>query len=111
MSLRPTPKSTKKFALAFAGFAALAGLAAGPAQAEDLGNDAGFLAALDQAGITHRGASQAIAAGRAVCELMDNGLTPMDTVNAVLSTNPGFTPEHAARFAVTAASAYCPEHL
>lgn len=95
--------------LLLAGIAAAIGLAA-PAHA-DGGTDAGFLAALDQAGITHRGANQAIAAGRAVCELMDQGLSPMDTVNAVRSTNPGFTPEHAARFAVTAASAYCPEHL
>ncbi|MGH3634466.1 DUF732 domain-containing protein [Mycobacterium sp.] len=95
--------------LLLASIAAAIGLAV-PAHA-DGSSDAGFLASLDQAGITHRGASQAIAAGRAVCELMDNGLTPMDTVNAVRSTNPGFTPEHAARFAVSAASAYCPEHL
>lgn len=95
--------------LLLASIAAAIGLAA-PAQAES-GNDAGFLAALDQAGITTRGANQAIAAGRAVCQLMDQGLSPMDTVGAVQSTNPGFNPEHAARFAVAAASAYCPEHL
>lgn len=89
--------------------AAAIGLAA-PAHADNSA-DAGFLAALDQAGITHRGASQAIAAGKAVCQLMDQGVSPMDTVNAVRSTNPGFTPEHAARFALSAASAYCPEHL
>ncbi|MCV7231969.1 MULTISPECIES: DUF732 domain-containing protein [Mycobacterium] len=92
------------------GFATMVGLAA-PAHADETSGDAAFLAALDQQGITHRGASQAIAAGRAVCELMDGGLSPLDTVNAVRSTNPGFTPEHAARFAVTAASAYCPQHL
>jgi hypothetical protein len=89
---------------------AVAIVLAAPAQAYT-GDDASFLAALEQAGITHRGASQAIAAGRAVCELMDQGLTPMDTVNAVRSTNPGFTPEHAAKFAISAASAYCPQHL
>ena len=94
--------------LLLASIAAAIGLAA-PAHA-DAGDD-GFLAALQQAGITHRGAPEAIAAGRAVCQLMDQGLTPMDTVNAVRSTNPGFTPEHAARFAITAASAYCPQHL
>ena len=95
--------------LLLAGIAAAIGLAA-PAHA-DSSTDAGFLAALDQAGITHNGANQAIAAGRAVCQLMDQGLSPMDTVNAVRSTNPGFTPEHAVKFAVTAASAYCPQHL
>lgn len=92
--------------LLLASVAAGIGLAA-PAHADD----AGFLAALDQAGITHSGATQAIAAGRAVCQLMEQGLTPMDTVNAVQSTNPAFTPQHAARFAITAASAYCPQYL
>lgn len=99
-----------KLVIALAGAAAVVGLAA-PAHAEASGTDASFLAALDQQGITHRGANQAIAAGRSVCELMDQGLSPMDTVNAVHSTNPGFTMEHAARFAITAATAYCPEHL
>jgi hypothetical protein len=102
--------TASKFVLALAGAAAIIGLAA-PAHAEASGSDASFLAALDQAGITHRGANQAIAAGKSVCELMDGGLSPMDTVNAVHSTNPGFTTEHAARFAVAAATAYCPEHL
>ncbi|ORV13607.1 DUF732 domain-containing protein [Mycobacterium celatum] len=99
-----------KLVLALAGAAAVIGLAA-PAHAEASGTDASFLAALDQQGITHRGASQAIAAGKSVCQLMDEGLSPMDTVNAVRTTNPGFNVEHAARFAITAASAYCPEHL
>lgn len=93
------------------GMAAMVGLAA-PAHAHAEGNDAGFLAALDQQGISHSAAaSQTIAAGRAVCELMDGGLTPMDTVNAVRSTNPAMSPEQSARFAVTAASAFCPQHL
>ncbi|OBI47540.1 hypothetical protein A5707_18860 [Mycobacterium kyorinense] len=102
----------KRVVLLLASAAALVGLAA-PAYADESGggSDASFLAALNQHGISHRGAGQAIAAGRAVCELMDGGLTPMDTVNAVRTTNPGFTPQHAALFAVDAASAYCPEHL
>lgn len=90
--------------------AALIGLAV-PANAEPA-DDAAFLAAVDGAGIGHRsGASQTVAAGRAVCQLMDAGLTPVDTVVAVQSTNPGFTLEHAARFAVISANAYCPEHV
>ncbi|GFG74911.1 DUF732 domain-containing protein [Mycobacterium botniense] len=99
-----------KSLLVLASIAAAVGLAA-PAQAERSGNDAGFLAALEQAGLSHRGPDRAIAAGKAVCELMDNGLSPIDTVNAVRTTNPGFTVEHAAKFAGIAASAYCPEHL
>ncbi|SRX93938.1 hypothetical protein MSP7336_02185 [Mycobacterium shimoidei] len=89
--------------------AAMVGLAA-PAHAD--GNDAGFLAALDQQGISHSaGAGQTVLAGQAVCELMDRGLSPVDTVNAVRSTNPAMTVEQSARFAVTAASAFCPQHL
>lgn len=89
---------------------AMVGLAA-PAHADVTGDDAAFLAALDQAGLSHRGAGQAVAAGRAVCELMNSGLTPMDTVVAVQSTNPGFTLAHAAKFAAISAATFCPEHM
>lgn len=91
------------------GAAAAVGLAA-PAHA-DTPEDTSFLAALDEAGLAHRGAGQAVAAGRAVCDLMDSGLSPTDTIVAVQSTNPGFTLEHAAKFATISASTYCPEHL
>lgn len=94
-----------------AGVAAMIGLAA-PAYAEPLGDDATFLAQLDGAGLAHRGgAGQTVAAGKAVCQLMAAGLSPVDTVVAVQSTNPGFTLEHAARFALIAANAYCPEFV
>ncbi|OHV00359.1 DUF732 domain-containing protein [Mycobacterium talmoniae] len=89
---------------------ALVGLAA-PAHADESGSDAEFLGALSGAGLSHRGANQAIVAGHAVCKLMDAGLSPMDTVVAVQSTNPGFTTEHAAKFAVISATSYCPEHM
>lgn len=75
------------------------------------GGDAQFLSALSGAGLTHRGPAQAISAGLAVCQLMDAGLAPADTVVAVQSTNPGFTMQHAAQFAAIAAAAYCPQHL
>lgn len=93
-----------------AGAAAMIGFAA-PAQAEPAGTDADFLSALSAAGLSHGGPAKAVAAGRAVCQLMDSGLSPVDTVVAVQSTNPGFTLEHAARFAVVSASVYCPEHV
>lgn len=100
----------KRIALLAGIAAATIGLAA-PAFAEPA-DDAAFLAGLDGAGLGHRaGAGQTVAAGQAVCQLMDAGVTPVDTVIAVQSTNPGFTLEHAARFAVISANAYCPDHI
>jgi hypothetical protein len=95
-----------------AGIAVAVGLAA-PAHADtgDAGNDAIFLNALSGAGLSYRGPEQAVSAGRAVCQLMDGGLTPTDTVTAVQGTNPGFTMESAAQFAVISANAYCPQHV
>lgn len=100
----------KRIALVAGVTVALVGLAV-PASAEPT-EDAAFVAAVDGAGLAHRsGSNQTVAAGHAVCQLMDAGLTPVDTVVAVQSTNPGFTLEHAARFAVISANAYCPEHI
>ncbi|MGH3560406.1 MAG: DUF732 domain-containing protein [Mycobacterium sp.] len=96
--------------LLLVGITAMVGLAA-PAHADYAGSDAAFLAELSGAGLSHRGPDQAISAGRAVCQLMDAGLSPADTVVAVQQTNPGFTLEHAAQFAVISARAYCPEHI
>ncbi|WP_082948992.1 DUF732 domain-containing protein [Mycobacterium sp. 1274756.6] len=100
--------------LLLAGAAATMIVLAGPAHADPAAPDAGddgFLAALDQAGVHHSGPAQAIAAGHAVCRLMDGGLSPVDTVNAVRSTNPGFSVQQSAVFAGMAATAYCPQHL
>lgn len=92
--------------------AVIAGGLAAPAHADPTGADAAFLASLDSAGVSHSGgSSQTVAAGHAVCALMDGGFTPVDTVNAVRSTNPGFTMQYAVVFANLAAAAYCPEHL
>jgi hypothetical protein len=98
--------------LLLAGITAAIGLAA-PAYADNdgTGPDAAFLNALSGAGLTNSGPAQAVSAGRAVCQLMDAGLTPADTVTAVQTTNPGFTMEHAAQFAVISAGAYCPGHI
>lgn len=99
--------------LALAGITAMIGLAA-PAYADqaDSGSDAHFLSALSAAGLSHRGSDQAtVSAGRAVCQLMDAGLSPTDTVVAVQTTNPGFTIERAAQFAAISAGAFCPQHL
>jgi len=82
-----------------------------PAHAEPVGSDAAFLTALSGAGLSHRGSDQvAISAGHSVCQLMDAGLSPMDTVVAVQTTNPGFSLQRAAEFASIATRSYCPEH-
>lgn len=97
--------------LLLAGLSAMIGLAA-PAHAAPSGVDGQFLATLSGAGLSHTGSDQAtVSAGRAVCQLMDSGLSPMDTVVAIQATNPGFTVQKAGEFAAISAAHYCPEHL
>jgi hypothetical protein len=97
--------------LLLAGLSAMIGLAA-PALAAPTGVDGQFLATLTGAGLSHTGNDQAaVSAGRAVCQLMDAGLSPMDTVVAVQATNPGFTIQKAGEFAAISTAHYCPEHL
>lgn len=97
--------------LLLAGLGAMIGLAA-PAHAAPSGVDGQFLATLSGAGLSHSGNDQAtVSAGRAVCQLMAAGLTPMDTVVAVQTTNPGFTVQRAAEFSAISATHYCPEYL
>lgn len=93
-----------------AGVAATVILAA-PAHADGADGDTEFLAALSGAGLSHRGPDRAIAAGKAVCQLMDSGLSPMDTVAAVQYTNTGFTTTDAAKFATISATTYCADHI
>lgn len=97
--------------LLLAGITAMVGLAA-PAYADPAGSDAAFLTALSGAGLTHKGSDQvAISAGHSVCQLMDAGLTPMDTVVAVQTTNPGFSLERAGEFAAISVRNFCPAHM
>jgi len=99
--------------LALFGVAAMIGLAT-PAYADPDqggGDDAGFLAALRQAGITYSDPAQAIAAGKTVCTCLDNGLSGLELVHEVKVRNPGFDMEAASQFAVTSAKYYCPHHL
>ena len=95
-----------------AGFAAVLGVAT-PAQADtgNSGPDASFLAALTKAGITYQDPTAAIAVGKKACELMDQGNSQADVIKSVSSSNPGFTVDGAAQFAMIAASAYCPQHM
>jgi hypothetical protein len=70
-----------------------------------------FLASLRQAGITYSDANQAIAAGKAVCGLADNGESGLELLKDLKYTNPELTMDGAAQFAAIAASSYCPQHL
>ncbi|MBS4728216.1 DUF732 domain-containing protein [Mycobacterium sp. SM1] len=72
---------------------------------------AGFLAALNNAGITYRNPSQAVVAGQAVCGLMDNGVSGIEVIDDVKKANPAFSLDGAAKFAAIAANEFCPQHL
>lgn len=84
---------------------------AAPAYGEPEGDDAAFLAALNNTGITYSSPSQAIASAKAVCGLMSKGETGLQVVHDIRDQNPGMSLDAAAKFAAIASNAYCPEHL
>jgi hypothetical protein len=99
--------------LALLGVSAIIGLAS-PAYADPdpaPADDAGFLAALQQDGITYGSPAQAIGSAHAVCECLDNGESGLDLVHDVKTHNPGFTMDAASHFALLSAKYYCPHHL
>jgi Protein of unknown function (DUF732) len=93
-----------------ASFAAVIGLAV-PAHADPSGDDAAFLAALKQAGITYQDPDRAVAVGKKVCDLVDGGMAGADIVKNLQAYNPGFAGNGAAKFTAIAAEAYCPNSL
>jgi|SRR5271155_539987 len=105
-----------KLLLAMLGVSAMVGFAApaygdgDPPPAPD-GDDAGFLAALHQAGISYTNPAQVITSGRAVCTCLTNGESGLELVHDVKSHNPGFDLENASNFALISAKFYCPEQL
>ena len=96
--------------LALAGVFITIGLAA-PAYGEPEGDDAAFLAALENAGFTYSSPGQVITSAKAVCGMMSKGETGLQVVHDIKNENPGMTMDGAARFAALASNAYCPEHL
>jgi Protein of unknown function (DUF732) len=101
--------------IALLGVSAMIGFAA-PAYADPgadpaPADDAGFLAALDQDGITYSSPSSAIGTARAVCDCLDRGESGLDLVEDVKTHNPGFTMDAASHFALLSAKYYCPHHL
>lgn len=102
-----------KILLAILGVSALIGLAA-PASADPdpaPADDAGFLAALQQDGITYANPASAIASAHAVCDCLNNGESGLELVHDVKSHNPGFTMDAASEFSLLSAKYYCPHHL
>jgi hypothetical protein len=100
--------------LAVLGVSAMIGLAA-PAYAdpppEPDGDDAGFVAALHQAGFSFGSEASAVQAGRAVCSCLNNGESGLELVHDVKSHNPGMDMEMASNFALISAKYFCPHQL
>jgi Protein of unknown function (DUF732) len=99
--------------LAVLGVSAAIGLAA-PAYADPgdaSGDDAGFLAALQQVGIRYPSPAGAVGAGQAVCGCLNNGESGLELVHDVKTHNAGFTMEDASDFAMISAKFYCPQQL
>lgn len=100
--------------LALVGVSAMIGLAA-PADADPppapAGDDAGFIAALHQAGFSFANSDAAVGAGRAVCSCLNNGESGLELVHDVKMHNPGMDMEMASNFAMISAKFYCPHQL
>jgi hypothetical protein len=96
--------------LALTSVAVVVGLAAA-AHAEPSAGDASFLDALTKAGITYKNADGAVASGKAVCAMLDDGKNATDVVNQLRQVNPGFSAQDAAKFSVLASVAYCPKYM
>jgi hypothetical protein len=100
--------------LALLGASAMIGLAT-PAYAEPpppvRGDDAGFLAALHQAGISYASPEAAVGAGRTVCHCLNHGESGLELIHDVKMRNPEFDMDRAANFALISAKYYCPHHL
>jgi hypothetical protein len=98
-----------RFRVVVAGLIAFICLAA-PANA-DPEPDAGFLTALDNAGITYHTGSDAVAIGRRACQLLDQGHSEPDVVNSMIQQNARFSTDAATTFTQIAESSYCPQHI
>ena len=106
-----------RLSLAFAAVATMVGLAV-PALADppppappDPAADANFIASLKNAGMTFRSGSDAVAAGRLACDMMNSGTSEQDVVTKLSALNPGLNTGGAMKFAALASTAYCPDYL
>jgi hypothetical protein len=94
--------------LALASVAAVIGIAA-PAHADS--DDDNFLASLRAAGLTYPDPGRVIAAGKYVCNSVNQGKPMADVVKDVQNQNPGLQGDNAAKFTAIAANVYCPQAL
>lgn len=89
-------------------------VSAAPAQADPVGNeagpDAGFLSALNAAGVPYKSGPVAISIGKQACELMDQKHSKADVIQSLSASNPGFTVDSATTFVTSAVNAYCPQY-
>ena len=95
--------------LLLAGFAAVVGVA--PPAGADPGPDAGFLAALDNSGVTYKNGTGAVSVAKAACTMLDQGHPKAEVIGDVAASNPGLTPTNATDFTTIAVSSYCPQHI
>ncbi|WP_238159263.1 DUF732 domain-containing protein [Mycobacterium sp. MFM001] len=84
---------------------------AAPAFAEPSGDDAGFLEALNNAGITYQSPDRAVANAKGVCGMLDDGKGAPEIVTQLQQSNPGFAQRDAAKFVALASVAYCPKYM
>ncbi|KZS60992.1 MAG: DUF732 domain-containing protein [Mycobacterium pseudokansasii] len=89
----------------------LAAPALGDASVDGDGRDVGFLAALQDAGITYSTPEHAVGSAHAMCTNLHHGESGLRAVQQVKIQNPPIDLETASRFAVIAAKYYCPEQL
>ena len=79
--------------------------------APDPAADANFIGSLKNAGMTFRNESDAVAAGRLACDMMNSGTSEQDVVTKLSALNPGLNTGGAMKFAALASTAYCPDYL
>ena len=82
-----------------------------PPAPPDPAADANFIASLNKAGMTFRKESDAVAAGRLACDMMNSGTSEQDVVTKLAALNPVLNTGGAMKFAALASTAYCPDYL
>lgn len=80
-----------------------------PPAAGDALTDQAFIAVLDEAGFTYTSYTDVIAAGNAVCLLLDSGYTIPGVIRTV-ATEAGLDPGDAGYFVGASVAAYCDEY-
>ncbi len=75
------------------------------------GDDAGFLATLDQVGITYSDPGAAVTAGKTACDCLNNGDSGLKLMHDVRLQNPEMNLEAVADFILVSAKFYCPQQL